>query len=100
MKPTINDKDWLKIKKYQGRDFSEVEDDRKAFEIISNLGSFAAYNAIIEAIAAGLSRVFVRNGRLIRLHPNGSEDVITETTLKSGTKYFHHPVTKVFHARK
>lgn len=47
MKPNLNDIEWAKIKKIQGRDFSEVEDNRKAFEIITFLAAFAAYTAII-----------------------------------------------------
>lgn len=100
MKLISNDIKWSKIKRFQGKDFSEVEDNRKAFELITVIVAFATYSAILEAIAAGISPVFVKNGKLIRSHPDGSEDVMSDPTLKKGRNYFHHIPTKVFHARK
>lgn len=42
------------------RDFSEVEDSPRAFEIIKQLASDAGIRAAAEAKAAGLSGIFVR----------------------------------------
>lgn len=101
MKPKFfNERIWATIKDFQGKDFSLVEDNSKAFEIISNIAAWAGQSALAEAKAAGLSRSFVRDNKIIRLHSNGREEII-EDKMQQGSKYFYHyPPTTVFHAIK
>jgi hypothetical protein len=78
-----------------------VEDSPNAVEIISEIGFLAAQNAIAEAKAAGLPRVYIRNNEIVRLYPDGTEEIIEDPFLKEGRPYYYHyqPGT-VLHALK
>lgn len=91
---------WLIIIEFQGKDFSEVEDSSKAFEIISKIADLAGNSAIAEARAAGLSRVFARNNEIVRQLPDGSEEIMTDPLLKEVKFYYHYQPATVFHALK
>jgi hypothetical protein len=88
------------LKKFQGKDFSEVEDSPNAFEIISEIGSLAGQGAVAEAIAAGLPRVFIRNNEIIRLLPDGTEEIITGPDFKGRKFYYSYKPGTVLHLRK
>jgi len=80
--------------------FSEVEDSPDAFNVIKEIVENAGKSAAAEAKAAGLSNIFVRDNQIIRLYPNGNEEVVI-TNLPKGNKFYvkYKPGT-VFHAGK
>ena len=80
--------------------FSEVEDSPNAFDVIKEIAENAGKSAAAEARAAGLSNIFVRDNQIIRLYPNGEEEVVV-TDLPKGYKFYvkYKPGT-VFHGRK
>lgn len=81
-------------------DFSEVEDNSDAFNIISDIVAHAGKNASAEAKAAGLSRVYIRNyNQLVKISPDGDEVTITPKIEKS-SYYIHYKPSTVLHAVK
>lgn len=60
------------------RDFSDVEDNAEAFQIIHILAAYAGNNAAAEAKAAGLPRVYIRNYKdLVKVSAAGDEIAIS-----------------------
>jgi hypothetical protein len=82
------------------RDFSEIEDSPQAFEIIKQLAVKAGESAAVEANAAGLTRIFVRNNQIIRLYPNGKEEVVIASLPKGNKFYINYKPGTIFHLRK
>jgi hypothetical protein len=81
--------------------FSDVEDDAYAFEIIRDLAADAGRHAAAEAKAAGLSRAYIRNYQyLVRVSPNGEEIVIHPRTTKSSFYIKYRPHTVLHASRK
>jgi hypothetical protein len=101
MKPDfISENYWAFIKRYQGNDFSVVEDSPHAFEIISQIAIRAGLSAQAEVKAAGLPHVFVRDNKIIKLHSDGTEEVIPDSLVKGDQYYYRYSLPKVFHAIK
>lgn len=74
--------------------FSDVEDNKRAFEIIRDLAVHAGNNAAAEAKAAGLSRVYIRNYKdLIRVSATGNEIIINSRIRKSSFYIKYKPLT-------
>lgn len=82
------------------RDFTAVEDSPMAFDIIRELAAKAGKSAAAEAKAAGLSRIFVRNNQIIRLHANGTEEVVLAPLPKGNQFYIQYNAPTVLHAGK
>ena len=80
--------------------FSDVEDNEDAFNIISDIVAHAGKNAAAEAKAAGLSRVYIRNNKhLVKVSPNGDEVTIAPKIEKASYYIYYKPST-VLHAVK
>jgi hypothetical protein len=85
---------------FVSHNFSDVEDSKKAFEIISSIFIRAGKNAAAEAKAAGLSQIFVRNNQLIRVSGDGKETVVKTSPDKAKSFYVKYKPSTVLHARK
>lgn len=86
------------------RNFSSVEDAGNSFDIIRDIVYRAGKNAAAEAKAAGLPQTFARNNKIIRIHQNGEEEVIStaETSpVKSASFYIRYkPSTFLYVGKK
>lgn len=91
---------WLILIKFQGEDFSKVEDSTNAFEIISEIADLAGHSALAEAKAAGVPRVFVRNNEIIRLLPDGTEEIMKDPHSRQTKFYYHYKPATILHALK
>lgn len=75
--------------------FSDIEDNADAFNIIRTLAADAGRNAATEAKVAGLSRVYIRNHKdLVRISAGGREKIIHPKTRRHSyyVKYKPHTV--------
>ncbi|HVY76434.1 MAG TPA: hypothetical protein VG890_16505 [Puia sp.] len=82
----------------QSHNFSDVEDNRKAFDIIRDIVVSAGNNAAIEAKVAGLYRVYIRNHRkFIALSPTGSETEL-QPRIRRSSYYIQYKPNTVLHA--
>jgi hypothetical protein len=80
--------------------FSDVEDDVNAFQIIRNLAAHAGNNAAAKAKAAGLSRVYIRNYKdLIKVSVTG-EEVFISPRIKQASFYIKYKPSTVLNAVK
>jgi hypothetical protein len=80
--------------------FSDVEDNKDAFSIISEIVAHAGKNASAEAKAAGLSRVYIRNYKhLVKISPNGDE-ITLQPKIENSSYYFSYKPSTVLHAVK
>lgn len=83
--------EWLEAcAKIGSRDFSDAEDHPDFLDLLQKLGRITGLKAAAEAKAAGLRQVFARDNKIIRLYPDGSEEVLTtaeEEGIEGGT-YF------------
>ena len=78
--------------------FSDIEDNKKAFEIIRNIATHAGNNAAAEAKAAGLPRVYIRNRKdLIRISAAGQVKIIRPKN-KRPSYYIKYKPNTVLHA--
>lgn len=85
------------------RNFSAVEDAANSFDIIKDIVYRAGKNAAAEAKAAGLPQTFARNNKIIRIHQNGEEEVIStaETSpVKSASFYIRYKPSTVLYLKK
>lgn len=80
-------------------DFSDVEDNRNAFGIISKLASDAGRNAVAEAKVAGFNRIVIRDNQLIRVSADG-QGAIIKSIPKDKAYYVKSTPHKVLHAIK
>lgn len=78
--------------------FSDIEDSKRAFEIISSIFSEAGKNAVAEAKAAGLSRIFVHNNQLIQVTTDGKETVLKTNPSRAKSYYISSKTSNKFHA--
>lgn len=83
-------------------DFSAIEDSKGSFEIIRYLAKNAGKNASAEALAEGISRVYISNNKtLVKIAPNG---VVTELipSLNIQKPYFikYKPLTVLYASKK
>lgn len=83
-------------------DFSVIEDSAESFEMIRYLARNAGKSASAEALAEGLSRVYISNNdkTLVKIAANGTKTVLNPLW-KAEKSYFikYKPLT-VLHARK
>jgi len=80
--------------------FSDVEDNADAFDIIRALAADAGRNAAAEARAAGLSRVYIRNHKdLVRISAAGGEKIIHPKTRRSSYYVKYNPHTVLYALR-
>ena len=84
----------------QSHNFSDIEDNTRAFQIIGDIATNAGNNAALEAKAAGLSRVYIRNHRdLVKVSPKGEETIMIPKSMRS-TFYIKVKPHTVFYAVK
>jgi|GEM_PF-6346331 len=85
---------------FLSHNFSDIEDNIKAFQIIRNIAAHAGTNAALEAKVAGLSRAYIRNNQnLVKVSPEGVEVALAPKTVRSSFYVKFEPYT-VFHAVK
>ena len=85
---------------FLSHNFSDIEDNVKAFEIIRNIAAHAGTNAAREAKAAGLSRAYVRNYQnLVKVSSQGEEVALAPKSIRSSFYVKFKPYT-IFHAVK
>jgi hypothetical protein len=77
---------------------SDLEDIPGSFEIIGQIAAKAGKSAATEAKVAGLSQIFARNNQIIRLYPDGKEEVVSDITLGASKFYFIYKPATVLHA--
>jgi hypothetical protein len=78
--------------------FSDVEDNAGAFEIIRELAAHAGNNAAAEAKAAGLSRVYIRNYTdLVKVSAAGDE-ILVQPRIRQPFFYVKYKPLTVLHA--
>ena len=80
--------------------FSDVEDNPKAFKIIRAIAGKAGQNARAEAKAAGLSLVFSRDNKVIRVMADGSETIVKTKPTYAREFYIKSKPSTVLHAVK
>lgn len=59
---------------------SELSDDEldRLEAIIPRLAAVATYAAYLRAVAAGHSLIMAKDGRLVQIHPDGSEEMLRD----------------------
>ena len=78
--------------------FSDIEDNKKAFELIRNLAVDAGNNAAVEAKARGLARVYIRNEKqLVKIAANGEVSDV-EPKVHRASFYIKYAPHTVLHA--
>lgn len=82
------------------RDFSEVEDSPFALEIIRQLGAKAGKSAMAEARAMGLPITFARGNEIVRVFPDGKEEIVPAPLPACGTFYIRYKPGTVFRRRR
>ena len=80
-------------------DFSDVEDDENAFEIIKNIAATAGRNAAAEAKALGIPRVYEKNNKLIKISAKGDISPVIPK-VKRSSYYVQYKSSTVLHAVK
>ena len=87
-------------KVFISHNFSDVEDNADAFDIIRVIAADAGRNAAAEARAAGLSRVYIRNHKnLVSISAAGKEKVIHPKTRRSFYYVKYKPHTVLYASR-
>ena len=80
--------------------FSDVEDDAHAFDIIRNLAANAGRNAAAEAKAAGLSRAYIRNYKDLVSVSAGGEEILLHPKITRSSFYVKYEPHTILHARR
>jgi hypothetical protein len=86
-------------KSFISRDFSTVEDDALAFELIQKLANNAGKYAAAEARARGFGTVYVRDNMLVRVFAKG-EAVAVTPKIKRESFYVKYKPATILHAIK
>ena len=87
-----------RINVFISHNFSDIEDNKEAFELIRSLAVDAGNNAAAEAKARGLARVYIRNEKhLVKIAANGEESEI-EPKMQRDFFYIKYAPHTVLHA--
>jgi hypothetical protein len=87
-----------RVNVFLSHNFSDIEDNKEAFELIRNLAVDAGNNAAAEAKARGLDRVYIRNKKqLVKIAANGEVSTI-EPKMQRTSFYVKYPLHTVLHA--
>jgi hypothetical protein len=80
--------------------FSDVEDGKKAFEVIAGIASLAGKNAAAEARVKGLGRTYIRQyKKLVQVSATGIEVSVTPR-INGATYYIKYKPHTVLHTAK
>lgn len=86
------------IKVFISHNFSDIEDNREAFDLIKSLVVDAGNNAAAEAKALGLARVYVRNEKqLVKIAANGEESAV-QPKIRRDSFYIKYAPHTILHA--
>ena len=85
--------------RFSFKDFSAVEDDSQAFQLIHRLANNAGIYAAAEAKARGLGIAYVRNDKLVKISAKGDASAITPRLNRASFYVKYKPAT-ILHAIK
>lgn len=88
-----------RLNRFSFRDFSAIEDDSQAFQIIRRLASNAGNYAAAEARVRGLGTVYVRNNKLVKVFAKGGSVAVTPKINRVSFYVKYKPAT-ILHAIK